>query len=372
MIGAHIDERPLAVVCGTTFGQMYLQAFARVDMPFKLGGILAQGSERSRNCAMRFKVPLYTDPTDLPPEIKVACVVVRSGAMGGRGTELARTLMARGIHVLQEQPVHYDEVADCIAQARRYGVVYRVNGFYPWLVPVRRFIAAARQLLTSRCILYVDAACSVQVSYPLFDILGQVLGGLRPWSVNALPGCPEQGTAFRSMEGSVMGVPLTLRIQNQIDPGDPDNHLHLLHRITVGTDGGTLTLVDTHGPVLFQPSLYVPPALMDVFDAEGSTLSQLDLRSAIHFGPKTCPSFREVFGMLWPQAVCAAFADLQRAIVKAEDPRCLGQYQLAVSRLWHECTAALGYPEMVPRAVPTPLTQAEIESVDKAQEGAML
>lgn len=212
-----------AVVCGTRFGQVYLEAFRRPDNPARLVGILANGSERSRECARHYEVPLYTEPRQLP-EVDLACVVVRGGLLGGRGTDLAQKLMARGVSVLQEHPVHHDELAACLRQAWQHGVLYRLNSFYPHVAPVRRFLAAGAELLAAHPPRYVDAACGFQLAYSLLDILGRVLGGVRPW---ALAGPPEAADAyaltsldvpFRSLDGVLAGVPMTLRVQNQPTP----------------------------------------------------------------------------------------------------------------------------------------------------------
>jgi pyochelin biosynthetic protein PchG len=353
--------RPMkVVVCGSTFGQLYLRALQGGGLPLQLAGLLAQGSARSQACARRFGLPLYTDPCQLPADVQAACVVVRGGAMGGRGSELAQTLMARGLHVLQEHPLHHDELAACLAQARRCGVQYRVNTFYPALQPVRRFLRAASRLLACRKALFVDAACAIQVAYPLFDILGQMLGQLRPWELRALPAMADGAPVFRSLEGSLAGLPFTLRVQNQIDPSDPDAHLHLLHRITLGTDGGTLTLVDSHGPVLFQPAMHLPAALRESFDLAGALPPHLDFASTFELGPQAAPSFRDIFGAIWPDGVRASLRDWHAAIVAGDDPRKLGQYQLALCRVWQDATAALGYPDMLRQSPPRPLDGATL------------
>ena len=369
MIDAAMSERRMrVVVCGTTFGQVYLNAFRDAGLPFELAGIVARGSVRSRECAERWGVPLFTEALQVPGDTDIACVVVRSGALGGRGTELATTLMRRGIHVLQEHPVHHDDLAACLTQAHRHRVVYRLNSFYPHLEPVRRFLAAARRLISRQRPLFVDAACAIHVAYPLFDILGQALGGVRPWSVNALlpatesPPPPDEGGApFRSLEGLIGGVPLTLRVQNQIALGDPDNHLHLLHRITIGTEGGNLTLVDTHGPLLWSPRLHIPAEMKDHFDlAAADSAEHLDFASSAPLGPPSGPTFREILGSMWPAGVAAALLELRTAILNGEDPRPKGQYHLALCRIWQETTSRLGYPELIRFPDPRPLAIADL------------
>ncbi|GAB3934995.1 hypothetical protein GCM10027614_09000 [Micromonospora vulcania] len=262
--------KPRVLVAGTKFGQVYLQAFRQPDFPFELAGILAGGSARSVACARHYDVPLWTDVAQVPDDVTLACVVIRGGLLGGPGGEVARALMERGLHVLQEHPLHHDELVECLRTAGRAGVVYHLNSFYVHTAPVRRFLAAARALLARQPARYVDAACGFQVAYALLDILGQALGGVRPWGLAPPVELPEQvrrlsrvDVPFRSIDGVLAGVPLTLRVQNQMDPADPDNYAHLLHRVTIGTEAGNLTLVGTHGPTVWSPRPDFPQQVQD-------------------------------------------------------------------------------------------------------------
>jgi thiazolinyl imide reductase len=313
---------------------------------------------------------LFTDPEQLPADTDIACIVVRSTAMGGHGTEIAKTLMSKGIHILQEHPVHHDELAECLSYAHCHGVVYHLNTFYPHLAPVRQFLVAAQQLLACQAPIFVDAACAIQVAYPLFDILGQALGRVRPWKIAELPPASddlrqvtELDIPFRTLNGVIAGVPLTLRVQNQIDPSDPDNHLHLLHRVTVGTEGGNLMLVNTHGPVLWNSRLYIPASTKDIFDLTSTDTLHLDLPSSVPLGSFQAPNFRDILGSLWPAGVSHALMELQEAILGGEDFRRRGQYQLALCRLWQATTSCIGYPEMVRFRPPQPISIKDFASV---------
>jgi pyochelin biosynthesis protein PchG len=360
----HVAARKLrAIVCGTTFGQVYLAAFKRADLPFELVGVLARGSARSQAVARRYGVPLFKDVDALPADVDVACVVVRSTAMGGTGTDIAKRLMERGIHVMQEHPVHRDELLDCLTIAARRELVYRLSTFYPNLEPVRRFLDTTHRLLTRRAALYVDAACAIQVLYPLLDILGQGLQALRPWQITALPhpgaNNDEHGplpAPFRSLDGVIGGVPWTLRVQNQTDPSDPDNHLHLLHRITIGTASGNLTLLNTHGPMFWSPSMHVPSGSKEQFDPAADPASYLDLPSCGAVGTAAGPTYRRVFADLWPDAVASALLDMRGAILGGSNRPGLGQYHLALCDLWHDVTSRLGYPDLIAGETPEPLS----------------
>jgi thiazolinyl imide reductase len=365
------------LVCGTGFGRVHIAALTRRQVPFELAGILARGSERSRACAREAGVPLFTDVAEVPADIDLACVVVLSDVNGGRGSDLARTLMGRGIHVLQESPLLEKELAESLRAARRHRVAYRVNTHYVHLQPVRRFLSAARALCARQRPLFVDAVCGIQVSYNLFDILGRALGGLRPWGFADPAPVPDRLTGlageppFRLMAGVVAGVPLTLRVQNQLHPADPDNHAHFLHRVTVGTEGGTLTLVNTHGPVLWSPRPHLPPHAKELTALDRVRGEHLDYPSAEPIGPAQAPPYREILGSVWPDGVLTALRELGEAVESGADPLQEGQYHLTVSRIWQDATSRLGFPGRVLADEPHPLSAEELtHAANVGREGA--
>jgi thiazolinyl imide reductase len=337
--------RPRVLVCGTGFGRTYLAALRRPGMPFELCGILARGSDRSRACARHYQVPLFTDIDQIPSTVDIACVVVNAAINGGPGARLAQDLLARGAHVLQEHPLHATELAECLRQARRTGRIYHLNTHYVHVPAVAAFIRAARRLLPAQAPVFVDAVTGFQVLYTLVDILGRALDGLRPWSLAVQPGVA--GEVLRAVHGTVAGVPTTLRVQNQLDPAARDNGAHVMHRITLATEGGNLLLANTHGPVLWCPRLHMPDGYADVVDVADCPDEALDLPAALSVTGGGPPTHRDAIGAEWPRAAATALLDLRRAILAGEDPLPNGQYQLAVARLVADLTGQLGRPELV-------------------------
>lgn len=102
-------KRLKVLICGSTFAQFYMLALEMSSDIFEFCGILAEGSARSVKCAEKYNIPFYSDIDELPQDIDIACVVVRSGVLGGNGTELSCRLLERGINVIQEQPLHKKE-----------------------------------------------------------------------------------------------------------------------------------------------------------------------------------------------------------------------------------------------------------------------
>ena len=80
------------LVCGTNFGKFYLSALLKDNHGFCLVGILAKGSKRSKTIAGELGVKLYTSVEEVPETIDIACVVVKSTILGGRGTSLSMEL----------------------------------------------------------------------------------------------------------------------------------------------------------------------------------------------------------------------------------------------------------------------------------------
>ncbi|MBW3667584.1 MAG: Gfo/Idh/MocA family oxidoreductase [Actinobacteria bacterium] len=364
-------DRPWkVVVCGTTFGQVYLESFRVPDRRLVLAGVLGKGSARSQACANHYGVPLYTDPDQLPDDVDIACVVVRSALLGGRGAELARTLMARGIHVIQEHPLHHDELAACLRTAREHGVVYDLNSFYVHVAPVRRFLGMAHELLRRQPPLYVDAACGFQLAYALLDIVGRALRGVRPWTLRVASADEPDGVpSFRTLEGEVGGVPWVLRVQNQLDPSDPDNHAHLMHRVSIGAEAGNLTLLNTHGPVVWTPRPTYPrqprdPDAPPHFSVE--VTPELAQASAVTFGPPQADSFAELFQAAWPAGVRRALLELRAAALAGEDALRRGQHHLSLCRLWDDITERLGPPDLLRADEPRPLDVDDLLAMEKA------
>ncbi|MFE0674063.1 Gfo/Idh/MocA family oxidoreductase [Streptomyces sp. NPDC058867] len=352
--------KPLRVlVCGTNFGRFYAEALRRRP-GFALAGILSRGSAASRAYAESLGVPFHTDARELPAGIDAACVAVSSSISGGKGTELARALMDRGIHVLQEHPVHLAELTENLKHARSRGVQYRLNTHYPHVAPVRSFVEAARRLVARQRPLFLDAATPVHLVHPLVDILGQAMGTLRPWRF-ADPAPLPDGIGpqpFRSLHGVFAGVPLTLRVHHQLDPSDRDNHALHWHRIALGTEGGVLTLADTHGPVLWSPRLHIGRDADRRFVLDGPGTGGLGLGTTAVVGNPV--SFRTVFSDLWPEAIGSALDGLRAAVVEDADALRAGQYDLAVCRIWSDLAARLGPPEIVRPATPRPLAVSDV------------
>ena len=351
--------RQRVIVAGTAFGRIYLQALARAHERYELVGILSRGNAYSQACADHYGVPLYEAVEQVPDSVDIACVVVRSGATGGAGSELAQQLLRRGIHVLQEHPVHHREIAACMRAARHGQAAYAVNTLYPNILAIRRFLAVADYLREQHGLAYIDAACNSQVAYPLLDILGRLAGGLRPWAF-AAPAASVGAHPFTPLSASFNGVPISLRVQNQVHPQDPDNHSFLMHRLEVGCEAGVLSLCDTHGPVLWNPRLHAPRDSTDRLIMAGTGSERLAGPTMVVLDPQIPASYHQVFNQVWPDAVCLALDALCADIETPARRLRSGVWATEVSMAWREMNSLIGMPELIAPPVPQALPLAEL------------
>ncbi|MFF7943498.1 Gfo/Idh/MocA family oxidoreductase [Nocardia gamkensis] len=367
--------KPKVVVCGTSFGRVYLRAVDG-DSDVELAGVVSRGSPTSAEHAKTYGVPHYIGVDELPDDIDIACVAVRAGAAGGDGAKLAQRLLSRGIHVLQEHLLHPDELTDCLRAARDGGVRYRLNAFYPHLRPVQLFLTAAEILRERQRPLHVDAVAGSQVVYSLLDIIGRAVGRLRPWTISDPVPAPPETVAladspmpYNHLTAVIGGVPVSLRVQNQIHPADPDNHALLLHRLSIAFEGGVLSLADTHGPVLWSPRLHTDRDATGRLVMAGPGTERLDVPSTEILEPAAAPTFRALFDELWPGSVRVALGELRADIADPGRSVRAGQWALTVAALWQRLTTVLGQPELIRPPAPEPVPLPELLAQRRARAG---
>ncbi len=357
-----IPKKIKTVVCGSTFGQFYLESLKKLQNQFDVVGLLSQGSERSKKCAEQYGLPLFTSIDQLPADLDLACVVLRSGVMGGNGTELSLQFIEKGIHVLQEHPVHHKDLALCLRAAQKNKVRFQTGDLYVHLPEVRRFINCAKALLKEQKATYIDVAYASQVSYPLMHILSEALPGTRPWKIEKTT---KTEGPFTVLTGSIGKTPIILRAHNQINPDDPDNHLHLLHRITIGVEGGSLSLNDTHGPVVWHPRLHVPENLGSMKELSATNAAYLLENSVQVLGEYSPTNYTEILSKQWPFAIGEDLRSIKKSMETKKGFQLKSQNELLVSMQWQELTNALGYPSLVAQSSHQPL------AVDILQQAAM-
>lgn len=339
------------LVCGTRFGQFYLEALSQLRDDVEIAGVLASGSKRSIACAQYYGIPLYTRIKDIPLPIDLACVVIKSEVLGGKGTEIALSFMNQGIHVLMEQPLHHKELAECLQGAKQNGVLFALGNLYANLPAVHNFINNVHKIGSKQKILYVNIDFATQVAYPLIQILGEVLPALRPWQ-NI--GVINHITPFQTLVARIKDVEVTFRAHNEVDKNDGDGDMHLLHQMTIGFPAGRLMLVDTHGPVLWLPRIHFPQSNLipaNLGHTAGASEANMLEKNAVKLYDHDA-SHREIFTKSWIEAIQEDIQKMLPRIGKNNPDWKEQQFprKLLYCQQWHELMSGLGYPHIAEKS----------------------
>ncbi|ENM5841024.1 Gfo/Idh/MocA family oxidoreductase [Vibrio mimicus] len=364
-----MNNRKKVVIVGAKFGELYLNAFIESHPEFELAGILAQGSQRSKNLAIAFGIPLYQRVSQLPQDITIACVVIRASVIGGVGNLLVEELLKRKIHVLQEHPVSAKEIQRHLTLAEQCGVQYRVNSFYSACRAGQTLISSAQQITEQalKSASHGNFTTSRQLLYSTLDILLLALrngGPLKP----TLLGKQRQFDLInlQSEQGEYL-----LQLQNYLDPQDPDMHNLAMHRIMLGWDAGYLSMVDSYGPIHWTPVLHADHHLSDqnslyqaVSSPEGQYLNQPTTQVLYH-QPNLV---KDLFEELGPEGVLFTLEQFCHLIDGQIGSHSLTQsHQLNVAQLWEDILTLCGQPQE--KAIP-PSPRISLQAFDTQHNDA--
>ena len=246
------------IVVGAAFGEWYLNAFMQLDAPLELAGLMSTGSERSRQLAHDFGILLYTDSQALPDDIDIACIVVSSTVAGGAGTRLAEAFLARGVHVIQEHPVHPDDVCALQQRAAQHQCHYWVSSLYPHVPAGRCWASEARQISErlQEPARFIRLTTSRQLLYSTLDLLLSA----QPIDAEAIDiTLIDTDADFHLLRYRWSTGTATLWLQRYQDRASPDMHSLVMHHQQIGWNEGYLTLNASYGPVIWSSTLHVDP-----------------------------------------------------------------------------------------------------------------
>jgi thiazolinyl imide reductase len=239
------------LVCGANYGRVYAEAIRSVPDRCELAGILTRGSDASRSLAEDLGVPLFRDPEEVPDDIRFACVAVPSSE-----TRLLPTLMARGVHVLSDHPVHPTALESGLGHVAEQDLVLHVNGHFSRLAAPAGFARACRRMAESVQPVFIDVLTTDRLLYGALDTLRMGLGSLDPFAFKAT-GLPSPVPAI---QGTLASAACTIQAQHTgagkgppLEDGSSEYFLDL--RIAVAFPMGVLTLASLAGPVYWNWNL---------------------------------------------------------------------------------------------------------------------
>ncbi|MBS5383552.1 MAG: yersiniabactin biosynthesis oxidoreductase YbtU, partial [Escherichia coli] len=304
----------------------------------------AQGSARSRELAHAFGIPLYTSPEQITRMPDIACIVVRSTVAGGTGTQLARHFLTRGVHVIQEHPLHPDDISSLQTLAQEQGCCYWVNTFYPHTRAGRTWLRDAQQL--RRCLAktppVVHATTSRQLLYSTLDLLLLALG------VDAAAVECDVVGSFSDFHCLRLFWPegeACLLLQRYLDPDDPDMHSLIMHRLLLGWPEGHLSLEASYGPVIWSSSLFVADHQENAHSLYRRPEILRDLPGLMRSAAPL--SWRDCCETVGPEGVSWLLHQLRSNLAGEHPPAaCQSVHQIALSRLWQQILRKTGNAEI--------------------------
>jgi thiazolinyl imide reductase len=340
------EKRIRVLVCGVTFGKMYINAILASNEKFELSGILSSGSKASKILAERYNVPLYTNVDDIPVDkFDLACVVIRSTVVGGKGTEIALNLLEKGISVIQEQPVHYNDMIKCLRTAYKKKVLYYINNFYRDLDSVRKMFKTVKEVGINSKILSIEASSSVQVLFPLVDILGEILDGFADWQFSEK--INSNNYPYSIITGHAHDIPIVLQIQNHINSQSPDSDALVLHRIVITFDTGTLILTDSNGCLIWIPRICVIRG--DLEKDLPNSIKEYPPYQVIYNQPVN--TLQEIYQYCWPKSIQNTLERIYVRLINKTIDNKVDQRQIVSCKVWAELGNILGVSEEIPESI---------------------
>lgn len=354
-----MEKRLRIIVCGVGFGQFYIRAIDKIKCKYKLVGILSRGSEWSKQWTKKYGVILYTDIDEITKEnVDVVCVVIKSTVVNGEGSTIVHSLLEKGINVIQEHPIDIDDYIMCIKIAQKNCCMYRLNTFYPQLSNVKQFIFLAGKLRKKNDVQYINAECSVHVLFPLIDILGRAIGGLRPWKFERVEET-YKNSPFCIIYGSIYNIPICINVQNQMDPSDPENSVLLFHKISLYTECGNLTMIGTNSDIMWEPRIRKYIAADGGFHLEADDeYLDLPVYEEMHNDEGKC--FREMFSDTWPDSIKLFLEDFYRDFYLGKKMDSNAQFLISVCQSWKDLGNSIGSANIIHAYTTKPIKISEI------------
>ena len=279
------------IVCGVHFGKFYIESCNQNER-LELTGILSNGSEESYELADKNNVPLYTRTEDITKDMAdIIVIVTRTLITGGKSDLTVKSLLEKGISIIQEQPVHEKEVINICKSIRSDKQDYYINNFYRFLENTKNFIFYAKKIIRQYEVIRLQMSCSSQVLYPLIDILYEIFGDIYKFDLRKV----EDGN-MEILSGAINDVPFSLNYYNEYSE-DNDGNLALFFYIKIESNAGNLILTDPEGAVIWQSHLcYEKNMCMQEQKIE-------ELEPIEYLGGIKTVTYMNRYKVTWPQAM---------------------------------------------------------------------
>ncbi|MBQ1463931.1 MAG: hypothetical protein IIZ18_03895, partial [Ruminococcus sp.] len=224
------------------------------------------------------------------------------------------------------------------------GLYYHVGDLYKSLKNVSCFIEAAKRISEVSELVCMDIGCASQVSYPVFEIVSEVLKTCRPFTMETVT---ENNQPYQFASAKIGGIPVHFTFQNQVNPDDPDNFMHYLFKLELITAHGRLRLDDVMGGVYWYNKMFVPVHGTDASLLESGGV--LSANSCTELCKPEEKGFNRIFTEEWIPAIGKDIRSFIETINSADTAGTNRYYTktLTSARMWHSFTSETGFPALI-------------------------
>ncbi|SHM60379.1 Gfo/Idh/MocA family oxidoreductase [Ruminococcus flavefaciens] len=340
-----MDKKLKAVVCGAGFGQFYMEALSRMKDRIELVGLVAKGSEKSIKCAEVYEIPLFTSKDQIPEDIDIAFVILRSAMLGGAANEYTEFFFNRGVHVLQEFPIHPDDVRNNFRKARKNAVCFHVGDFYLHLPQIRKFTEYVKRLNEICPPSHIQMSLAAAVSMPALMMLRDMLPSANKMELKCVS---DNETPFQVILGNIDGVPVTAEIHNEVNTDDPDSAMYLLQAFNVIYETGRLSLQDPLGDIFWYPKIKSSVSRY----SSGAAAREADKDSGLKDGAVSLSFYgaqaaEKGTNEIWVQAIISDIEEMLEGITDKAAYMRYSQKTMTGTAQWESFNKLIGFPKRI-------------------------
>lgn len=329
------------IVCGTKFGQYYIEAITKYSEDCELTGILAQGSYRSQECSKVYNTVLYRSVDEIPNDTELAIVAIRTSIMGGSGTDVIINLLNKGINVVAEQPMHESDVRKCLKIALRNNVVFVISNIYKYMDNVKKFKHIIKTKVDRTKIKHIDIFITNQIIFSAIEILEDIYA-----EKLEIQDEKEVGGTFSKpiINGRLGEIPISIKIGNEVDDLDSDNFIPYILNIRMYTEEGSLELYDVFGPIIWKPIINIAHEIF----VKREKREELQAKTIYVDSGSSRFEFEKIFSQYWVKAIVTMINEFKHEfdMYNERSVEIKKKYQKTVDNatLWKKITNIIGYP----------------------------
>ncbi len=318
------------LVCGDTSCQITLDALQGLKGEFEIVGLLARETKVNQQCAQYYKIKLYSNVAELPNDIQLAMItssVINTPPEAS--AELVEKLLEHGLHVLQEQPVNYEDIIRWMKIARKNHLCYAVGNPLVYLSSLAAFGNCMAMLTKQTKITHIDIDLDIGIVYSIIHLLIDSLPQTRMFTIKSQTSVSNENSI---VNGELGGIPFLFRIRSRCSP-ESGLLFPQLHRLTIGTCNGNLSVTGLAGTIVWEQYMIMPYDNTPFQKSEQYSYSFDSPCTTIRNSKKM--NFREFISQEWAEAIKTELSKMREKIFTNRQDAASAQREILCAKNWN-------------------------------------